>query len=442
MRHRTPAWRSVGALLLSLVACATSGRRRWRSARRRRRRGGAPAPVSADPRPARVATLRPQTYTVKRGDTLHAIALDHGLDYRELVAWNNIDNANLIRVGQVLRLPARRSRPGPGRRRCDGAAAAGAGGGGWAGRRRPRRAVGRRGTRNAENYKSQPKAVKDPIPSRRVRDIQRVAAAAPGAGPPAAAPSRAWLRRAACAAARRRRSSPRAPMPTGRRRRTATTRSTGCGRRPARSSPVSPTRESEGHRHRRPAGQPVVASARRQGRLRRQRACAATASSSSSSTTAPTCPRTRTTRRSLVKEGQQVARPEDRRDGQHRQRPGQAALRDPATRQARRSAEVPAAGHEPPARGRPREGEVAARRGRAQRERRTVESTAVAPGTTDQRIAEFAPADDAVQRRAGRRRPRATRARPERDRWTQELPLSEPAPALGATSSTTSPRST
>jgi lipoprotein NlpD len=46
------------------------------------------------------------TYTVKRGDTLHQIALDSGLDYRELAAWNNIENPNVIRVGQVLRLAA------------------------------------------------------------------------------------------------------------------------------------------------------------------------------------------------------------------------------------------------------------------------------------------------------------------------------------------------
>src|SRR5689334_12372245 len=46
------------------------------------------------------------TYTVKRGDTLYQIALDAGLDYRDLAAWNNIDNVNLIRVGQVLRLTA------------------------------------------------------------------------------------------------------------------------------------------------------------------------------------------------------------------------------------------------------------------------------------------------------------------------------------------------
>lgn len=50
------------------------------------------------------APSAPPTYTVKRGDTLYQIALDHGLDYRELAAWNNIENVNVIRVGQVLAL--------------------------------------------------------------------------------------------------------------------------------------------------------------------------------------------------------------------------------------------------------------------------------------------------------------------------------------------------
>lgn len=67
----------------------------------------AAAPARAAER-ARVAAVdpRPQTYTVKRGETLYGIALDHGLDYRELAEWNGISNLNLIRVGDVLRLRA------------------------------------------------------------------------------------------------------------------------------------------------------------------------------------------------------------------------------------------------------------------------------------------------------------------------------------------------
>jgi len=46
---------------------------------------------------------RPEFYTVKPGDTLYSIALEHGLDYRELATWNGVDPAR-IRVGQPLRL--------------------------------------------------------------------------------------------------------------------------------------------------------------------------------------------------------------------------------------------------------------------------------------------------------------------------------------------------
>lgn len=49
---------------------------------------------------------RPESYTVKRGDTLYAIALDHGLDYRELAAWNGIADPNRILAGQTLRMRA------------------------------------------------------------------------------------------------------------------------------------------------------------------------------------------------------------------------------------------------------------------------------------------------------------------------------------------------
>lgn len=76
---------------------------------------GKPAPVvdrSAAPRvgtkPAQTpaagpsVTPRPDTYTVKRGDTLIGIALDHGLDHRDLARWNGITNPNIIEVGQVL----------------------------------------------------------------------------------------------------------------------------------------------------------------------------------------------------------------------------------------------------------------------------------------------------------------------------------------------------
>ncbi len=47
---------------------------------------------------------KPGYYTVQRGDTLTRIALDHGHSWRDLVSWNNLPNAHLIEVGQVLRV--------------------------------------------------------------------------------------------------------------------------------------------------------------------------------------------------------------------------------------------------------------------------------------------------------------------------------------------------
>jgi lipoprotein NlpD len=73
-------------------------------------RAGAPAPRSvpgavAAPAP-RGGDARPDTYVVKRGDTLFSIALDNGQDYRELAQWNNLTDPNRIQVGQELRLHA------------------------------------------------------------------------------------------------------------------------------------------------------------------------------------------------------------------------------------------------------------------------------------------------------------------------------------------------
>jgi hypothetical protein len=59
----------------------------------------APKPVEAPPPPVEKPL---PTHTVKKGETMVGIALQYGLDYRELAAWNNIVNPNSIRIGQVL----------------------------------------------------------------------------------------------------------------------------------------------------------------------------------------------------------------------------------------------------------------------------------------------------------------------------------------------------
>ena len=99
----------LAALLVVLLVLLVSGlrvalaRRRWTTAGRRpaaasrRRAGGA----------GREAGARgPTLYVVKRGDTLYSIALEHGVDFRELARWNNLDDPSKIRVGQELRVRA------------------------------------------------------------------------------------------------------------------------------------------------------------------------------------------------------------------------------------------------------------------------------------------------------------------------------------------------
>ncbi|BDD94675.1 MAG: peptidoglycan DD-metalloendopeptidase family protein [Pandoraea sp.] len=43
-------------------------------------------------------------YRVKPGDRLYRIALENGQNYRDIARWNNIQNADQIEVGQVLRV--------------------------------------------------------------------------------------------------------------------------------------------------------------------------------------------------------------------------------------------------------------------------------------------------------------------------------------------------
>jgi lipoprotein NlpD len=97
-----PAWIFFAVLACAYVAgCASSYR-----APVVERAVGRPSAARPAPPPAE---QRPESYTVKRGDTLYSIALDNGLDYRDLAAWNNITDPAAIKAGLVLRMRP----PGP-----------------------------------------------------------------------------------------------------------------------------------------------------------------------------------------------------------------------------------------------------------------------------------------------------------------------------------------
>ena len=43
-------------------------------------------------------------YTVKKGDTLGGIARKYGRTIKQLMQWNNLKNADALRIGQRLRV--------------------------------------------------------------------------------------------------------------------------------------------------------------------------------------------------------------------------------------------------------------------------------------------------------------------------------------------------
>lgn len=64
------------------------------------------APVLPDPKllPGAENAGKPGYYTVKPGDTLIRIGLENGQSWKDIARWNSLKNADLIEVGQVLRV--------------------------------------------------------------------------------------------------------------------------------------------------------------------------------------------------------------------------------------------------------------------------------------------------------------------------------------------------
>lgn len=53
---------------------------------------------------APAANFTGKFHEVQKGETLYSIAFQHGVDYHDVAKWNNMENVNVLNVGQRLRL--------------------------------------------------------------------------------------------------------------------------------------------------------------------------------------------------------------------------------------------------------------------------------------------------------------------------------------------------
>lgn len=98
-------WLSTAVALAVLAACTTKPSPRApvvdRTAQPRSAVTGQP-PAAAMPGAENAG--KPGYHTVKAGETLTRIAIQYGQDRRNIEAWNQLTNPDLIEVGQVLRI--------------------------------------------------------------------------------------------------------------------------------------------------------------------------------------------------------------------------------------------------------------------------------------------------------------------------------------------------
>ncbi|AGX87567.1 peptidoglycan DD-metalloendopeptidase family protein [Candidatus Symbiobacter mobilis] len=98
---------AVGVLAVLLLAGCGGTRLNHAPVEERATRAGNPGSVISLPNgyPAGVENAgKPGYYTVKPGDTLLRIALEHGQTVQDVSRWNQLQNPNRIEVGQVLRI--------------------------------------------------------------------------------------------------------------------------------------------------------------------------------------------------------------------------------------------------------------------------------------------------------------------------------------------------
>lgn len=102
-------WSSVAVAAAVLSGCASSGHKapvEDRGPSSRASSGAVPGQVveAPPPLPGAENAGKPGYYTVKPGDALIRIGLENGQSWKDIARWNNLENPNLIEVGQVLRV--------------------------------------------------------------------------------------------------------------------------------------------------------------------------------------------------------------------------------------------------------------------------------------------------------------------------------------------------
>lgn len=101
-------WGSVALASLVLVGCGTRLNKapvenRGTSANQSAQFGGVTG-SEVKLLPGAENAGKPGYYTVKPGDTLIRIGLEAGQSWKDVARWSNLENANLIEIGQVLRV--------------------------------------------------------------------------------------------------------------------------------------------------------------------------------------------------------------------------------------------------------------------------------------------------------------------------------------------------
>ena len=115
------AWGGVVLAGVILAGCSTQANRA--PVEDRGQSASSSSSVDSKPLPGAENAGKPGYYTIKPGDTLIRVGLEHGQSWKDIARWSNLDNPNVIEVGQVVRVvPPGRDAPAAGTSGTSGSA--------------------------------------------------------------------------------------------------------------------------------------------------------------------------------------------------------------------------------------------------------------------------------------------------------------------------------